>query len=69
MTQCLEQMLLCLGEVSGLVAHRDSTHCALMAESGLVAGGGESSSTDEEILSCTILMLMLKMTGVIWVFI
>lgn len=40
-----------------------------MAESGLVAGGGESSSTDEEILSCTILILMLKMIGIIWVFI
>lgn len=66
MTQCLEQMLLCLGEVSGLVAHRDSTNCA---ESGLVAGGGECSSTDEEILSCTILMLMLKMIGIIWIFI
>lgn len=52
-----------------MVAHRDSTNYALMAESGLVAGGGESASTDVEILSSIILILMLKMTGIIWVFI
>lgn len=40
-----------------------------MAESGLLAGDGESASTDVEVVSCTTLMLMLKMTGITWVFI
>lgn len=53
---------MCLGEASDLVAHRESTNYVLMANNELVAGDSEGASIDDEILSCMILMLTLKMS-------
>lgn len=60
--QCLEEVLLCLGEVGDLVAHRVSTNYVLIADNELVASDNADASMHVDILSCTILMLTLRMT-------
>lgn len=58
-------MLLCLGEIGDLVAHRVSTNYVLIADE-LVTSDNAEASMHFNILSCTILMLMLRMTLVLY---